>query len=749
MKKNRIIAVGMAFALSFTALQTNFLPTVLHNSFTSCAYEEITYNGMTFIVGDQELLLTSYSGTDSHIEVPEKIDGYTVTEIGNYAFRDNTQLKSIKLPDTINDIGTSAFQNTGLVSFDVPENVTSIHTNTFADCINLEKINLSDNVSYMYLSAFANTKVDPCSLVKEDMTFSYNGILYEAMNGEISVLSIDTSEKKLIKDNVVIPDNFNGFPVTRIIKEAFNRYSNDIKSFTLPDSIYDIGESAFFGITTLESINIPKNVSVIQKETFRKCSNLSDVKFHDDIEIIDITAFEETKVTIPDNLISKIYDDPANKVVNVSKDIFGSEDNYVITDSTVELNLSVNRILNYALTGFDNLKTINLKPINLKLSEELEINTSAFSYCPALESINFSPEYSKVTIRGERIIDRTSVSNIQINSPCDIMMNAFSKCETLESVSLKKDAKVLRNAFTDCKNLTELELGGVSDISLSSFSGCPIQNLIISENTEILSRGLNNCTELMNINGEPAFDSKTGDFNAKYKDFIFKSFYNAEEIGFINEYVQANVKRIVSENTDSSMSEIEKVKILHDWVCDNTVYDPDEEKVYAPENRNDASVLMNGKSVCVGYAKMCNLLFNEAGIETYFIESPSHAWNIVKIGGHYFHVDSTWDDGDSISYNFFMKSDDEIADDTHINYSAEKPSSLHYFQKDGMPECSYSMGDCNMDGKISIADLVRMNQYILNKQKINADDAILYDLDFSGKIDVFDVIKMRQIVVNQ
>lgn len=744
MKRNRIIAVGMALALSFTALQTNFLPTALHNSFTSSASEEeITYNGMTFIVGDQELLLTSYSGTDSQIEVPEKIDGYTVTTIGNNAFKNNTQLKSIKLPDTINDIGVSAFQNTGLVSFDVPENVTNISMNTFADCINLEKINLSDNVSYMYLSAFANTKVDPCSLVKGDMIFSYNGISYNAMDGEICVLGIEPCEKKLIKDNVVIPDNFNGFPVTRISDSAFSRDSNGIKSFTLPDSIYDIGESAFFYITTLESINIPKNVSVIQKETFRKCSKLSDVKFHDDIEMIDISAFQETKVTIPDNLISKIYDDPANKVVNISQNMFSAEDTYIITDSTVELNMSVNKVSNYALAGFDKLKTINLSR-----SGELEINNGAFSYCSALESINFSPEYSKVTIRGERIIDRTSVSSIQINSPCEIMMNAFSKCGTLESISLKKDAKVLRNAFSNCKNLTELELGGISDISLDAFSGCPLQNLIISENTEIVSRGLNNCTELMNINGEPAFDSKTGDFNAKYKDFIFKSFYNAEEIGFINEYVQANVERIVTENTDSRMSEIEKVKILHDWVCNNTVYDPDAEKVYAPENRNDASVLMNGKSVCVGYAKMCNLLFNEAGIETYFIESPSHAWNIVKIGGHYFHVDSTWDDGDIISYNFFMKSDNEISDDTHSNYSAEKPSSLHYFQKDGMPECSYSMGDCNTDGKISVADLVSMNKYILNQQKINADDAILYDLDFSGKIDVFDIIKMRQMIVS-
>lgn len=745
MKRNKIIAVGMALALSFTALQTDFLPTASHNSFTSNAFKTgITYNEMNFIRYGDELALVSYSGTDSEIEVPEKVEDYTVTIIGHAVFKDNTQLKSIKLPDTVHDIEASAFQNTGLVSFDVPANVTKIHMNTFADCTNLEKINFHENISYICLSAFENTKVDAASLIKENTIFSSNGILYECIDGEICVMGIKNDEENMIKDNVVIPNNFNGFPVTRIAEMAFFKNSSGIKSFTLPDSIYDIGESAFFQIKTLESINIPKNVSVIPKKTFIKCVNLSDVKFHDDIERIDITAFEKTAVAIPENLVSKIYDDPENKVINISQDGFCAEDADVITDSTVELNLSVNTVDFYALSGFDKLKTINFSG-----SGKLEINYSAFSYCSALESINFSPEYSKIHIRGGKIIDRTSVSSIQINSPCEITVDAFSECETLESVSFTKDAKILRNAFADCKNLTELELGGVSDISMGAFSGCPLKNLVISENTEILPRGLNNCTELMNINGEPAFDSKIGDFNAKYKDFIFRSFYNAEEIGFINEYVQANVKRIVAENTDSGMSEIEKVKILHDWVCNNTVYDFDEEKAYAPENRNDASVLMNCKSVCVGYAKMCNLLFNEAGIETYFIDSPTHAWNIVKIGGHYFHVDSTWDDGDTVSYNFFMKSDNEIADDIHINYSAKKPSSLHNFQKDDMPECVYSMGDCNTDGSISIADIVKMNMYLIGTQSVSADDIVLYDLDFNGDVDVFDMIEMRKLIAEK
>lgn len=51
---------------------------------------------------------------------------------------------------------------------------------------------------------------------------------------------------------------------------------------------------------------------------------------------------------------------------------------------------------------------------------------------------------------------------------------------------------------------------------------------------------------------------------------------------------------------------------------------------------------MNDSTICEGYAKGYNLLLKAAGIESFYVHSNSHAWNIVKLGNQYFHVDTTW-----------------------------------------------------------------------------------------------------------
>lgn len=250
----------------------------------------------------------------------------------------------------------------------------------------------------------------------------------------------------------------------------------------------------------------------------------------------------------------------------------------------------------------------------------------------------------------------------------------------------------------------------------------------------------------MNINSEPVFDSTTGDFKPEYSDFIKNNFYMAEEIGFLNEYTKAQYEKIASEVTTPDMSDTEKVKALHDWICDNTRY---ADSIIPPEYHTDASILLNDATVCEGYAKAFNLLCNSVGIETYYVHSSDHAWNIVKLGGHYFHVDTTWDDGDNISYNYFLKSDSDIHDNgSHSDWTAYKPTSLHDFQKNQLPECNYSIGDTNMDGTFNIADAVKMTGFLLGSKSETKENIVLYDLNFDGETDVFDMMLMRQKFMN-
>ena len=125
----------------------------------------------------------------------------------------------------------------------------------------------------------------------------------------------------------------------------------------------------------------------------------------------------------------------------------------------------------------------------------------------------------------------------------------------------------------------------------------------------------------------------------------------------------------------------------------------------------------------------------------------NHAWNIVSLDGHYFHIDLTWDDSDDekISYNYFLKSDSQIKDDSnHSSWKLSAPSSLHDFQGGTLPECSEIMGDLNSDSDVNVADLVLLNKYLLNNPDCENLDKSLADLNFDGNTDVFDLVSMRK-----
>ena len=86
--------------------------------------------------------------------------------------------------------------------------------------------------------------------------------------------------------------------------------------------------------------------------------------------------------------------------------------------------------------------------------------------------------------------------------------------------------------------------------------------------------------------------------------------------------------------------------------------------------RSVYGVFVNKKAVCAGYAKAMQYLLNRCGIECLYVTSDTHAWNIVKLEGDYYHLDVTWGDGsdtkkeknstDAISYDCFCITTQEV-----------------------------------------------------------------------------------------
>lgn len=107
-----------------------------------------------------------------------------------------------------------------------------------------------------------------------------------------------------------------------------------------------------------------------------------------------------------------------------------------------------------------------------------------------------------------------------------------------------------------------------------------------------------------------------------------------------------------------------KEKYVHDTLADRISY-----RIDAELNQTAYSALINGQTVCAGYARAFQYLMQQLGIPCYYCTGyagENHAWNIIALDDGYYNVDITWDDTDrGRNYDYFNKSDADYAD-THM-----------------------------------------------------------------------------------
>ncbi|MBU5439671.1 hypothetical protein KQI42_16775 [Tissierella sp. MSJ-40] len=146
-----------------------------------------------------------------------------------------------------------------------------------------------------------------------------------------------------------------------------------------------------------------------------------------------------------------------------------------------------------------------------------------------------------------------------------------------------------------------------------------------------------------------------------------------EEILNHQEEIRKARDKFISEYINSSMTDYEKVKAVHDYIVNNAKYDKRlfETGEVPPESYVPYGVLVLGVGVCEGYAKAMKYLLDEVQVKSLVVVGKSkgqnHAWNIVEIEGEHYHVDPTWDDpitddgSNILSYDYFNLSDDQIS----------------------------------------------------------------------------------------
>lgn len=142
--------------------------------------------------------------------------------------------------------------------------------------------------------------------------------------------------------------------------------------------------------------------------------------------------------------------------------------------------------------------------------------------------------------------------------------------------------------------------------------------------------------------------------------------------------LDAAVEKITSGIT-SSMTDVEKLMYVHDYLILNCKYDYGN----SDTKYNMYGCLVDKKAVCQGYSlAYMYILRNYLDIECTiaYSESMSHAWNYVKLGSKWYHVDVTFDDSSTVYLN---NSYDNLGFVMHENFLmsdalAKRTSRPHY-----------------------------------------------------------------------
>ena len=231
----------------------------VNNVCTVCSFAQAsapTSNGMIFGLNDDgaSYALISY-GTceDTIIDIPSSYNGYPVTKISTGAFQ-GTQITSVTMPDTIEQIGSKAFsgcnclesiclsnkltnisdscfENTGLTSIVIPDGITCIGQYAFRSCQYLQSIIFPDSLESMYHMSVANC----------------NGLTSVVIPSSLNYMDSYVFAWDYNLENVVISYGLK--------KLGYCTFQDDcnLKTITIPSSIYSIDAYCFAGCNSLTS----------------------------------------------------------------------------------------------------------------------------------------------------------------------------------------------------------------------------------------------------------------------------------------------------------------------------------------------------------------------------------------------------------------------------------------------------------------------------------------------------------------
>lgn len=453
----------------------------------------------------------------------------TVKIIRNGAFKDCSNLKSIKIGGIIEQCDENAFTGTALTKpiytgkslvyypsnmseYKIDEGTETILEYAFSDCKDLTSIIIPASVKNVYANSFAN-----CDKL-ENITIAEGNKTFDCRNNCNAIIM--TSENKIIRGckNSIIPNGIKTIAriafanigiskieipnsVTTIEDSAF--YNCELSTVTIPESVKKIGASAFIKnkklavvnfnanncepmnikfpafeqCMSLTSVNFGNNVIVVPSYSFKGCTGLRYATLSNSVKEIGKKAFSECKMLsyleLP-NSVEKV-DDSCFYDSGISEPVYSEiffayfPPNY---DTVYSIPEGIKTIGKKSFHYAGNLKSLTM-PNSVTIIEEL-----AFGDCVELESIIISK----------------SIETFEYG--------AFGYCTKLNSITLPNTLKTIENnVFMGCFNLKNITIpNSVTEIRDLTFYDSGLKTITLPSSIKSISKSaFIQCIELKSI----------------------------------------------------------------------------------------------------------------------------------------------------------------------------------------------------------------------------------------------------------
>ena len=248
---------------------------------------------------DEDGTITAFNGEKKlvrYVNVPETINGITVTKIGKRAFKGNSSLRMITLPDTCKSLGLEAFRSCTSLTYIEGNGLEIVHESALRQCLNLTDVNfpeLKEIGKYSFAScqrlpSFSNDKITKvpyqaftsCKYLREVDLPNVTEIAAYAFATCWRLEQVSAPNVEIIGQEAfrtIYDLKHISFPKATKVGTSLFRFDRYLQTADF-ESLEVIEEGMFRECESLISVNIP-NAIQIKRDAFTACSSLEIVDF--------------------------------------------------------------------------------------------------------------------------------------------------------------------------------------------------------------------------------------------------------------------------------------------------------------------------------------------------------------------------------------------------------------------------------------------------------------------------------------